>query len=418
MEYFKKYNEACNDYNSGNFNNCAKNLIDIYNASKATDINLSCYCMYRLAEINIDDENIDILLKIIEEQADLKEEHLKIVESVKTQKTQANVQIELNTKKLKKTVVINSYYDESSSGIGDFLRGCCYLHKLFSDYGLDNFEIDFKHHQISHFIKSECKYKYKRKKIFDTEKHFKEVANTFNYFDNMKNNLNVSLSVSTKKSWGLFKKKIHIFSNYSDFIFKNPEDKLKYVISDSTKKFMKSNIIFDKMVDSKFEELGTKEYDIIHFRLGDYQILKDNNIKIQDDHSNNINTTKFNTNYDRCLDLVIKCIIDAEKHVVLLSDSNSLKEYVVKNIPQRYSSKLIVSHYDSFHCSNNPGFLDSIITDKTDKKNKMFYVALDMKICTQAQKIVSYSVYPWGSGFTFWLAKIFNIPILTAQIGV
>ena len=411
-----RYQKACNDYNEGNFSSCAKNLVEIYNESNSLDIDLCCYCMYKLAEINIDDENIDIILKILEEQADLKEQHLKLIESVKTQKKQIDVQIDLNIKKLKKSVVINSYYDESSSGVGDFLRGCCYLHTLFSDRGLDNFEIDFKHHQIGHFIKSQCGYKYKRKNIFDTEKYFKEHSNTLNYFDNMKNNLNVSLSVSTKKSWGFFKKKIHIFSNYSDFIFKNPEDKLKHVISDNTKKFMKSNIIFDKTVDDKFQELATKEYDVIHFRLGDYQILKDNKIKIQDDHDNNINTTKFDISYDRCLDLVVKSIIDAEKHVVLLSDSNSLKDYVVKNIPERYASKLIVLHYNSFHCSSNPGFLDNIITDKKDKKNKMFYVALDMKICTQAQKIVSYSVYPWGSGFTFWLSRIYDIPIFSKVI--
>ena len=404
---FTKYQKACNDYNEGKFTSCVKHIIDIYNESKCLDKNLICYCMYKLAEINIEDENINICLKILQEQTDLQETHHKIIELIKDRRKDLKIDVQINFENLENSVVINSYYDESSSGIGDFLRGCCYLHGLLSDRGL-NFEIDFKRHQIGHFIKSKCKNKYKN--IFDTEKHFKEKTNTIDYFQNMKNNLSASLSLKSKKSWSIFKKKIPIFSNYSDFIFKSPQDKLNYTISDKTKEFMKSNIIFDKAINDKLENMQINEYDVLHFRLGDYQIVKDNNIKIDLD-DNNINTMKFNIDYDMCLNLVVKSIIDAKKHVVLLSDSNSLKHYVVKNIPKRYASKLIVLHYDSFHCSSNPGFLDNIITDKEDKKNKMFYVALDMKICTQAQNIVSYSVYPWGSGFTFWLSKIYDIPI-------
>ena len=39
----------------------------------------------------------------------------------------------------------------------------------------------------------------------------------------------------------------------------------------------------------------------------------------------------------------------------------------------------------------------------------MFYVALDMKFLSCADKVYSYSVYPWGSGFSFWVSKIFGV---------
>ena len=32
-----------------------------------------------------------------------------------------------------------------------------------------------------------------------------------------------------------------------------------------------------------------------------------------------------------------------------------------------------------------------------------------MKILSKSQKIHSFSVYPWGSGFCYWIARIFDI---------
>lgn len=405
------YHQACDDYNNKDFSSCAKNLIQIYIESNILDITLCCYCAYKLAEINVNDKSVDICIKMLERQKNLEEKHLQLLECIKSRKKNFDTQIQIDNKKLRNTIIINSYYDESSSGIGDFLRGCCYLHTILSNRGL-NFEIDFKNHQIGHFIKSKCKHRYKN--IFDTEKNLKEQANVFNYFENMKKNLDASLSLSGK-TCGLFKKKIPIFSNYSDFIFKDTQGKLNYTIQNKTKRFMRSNIIFDKTIEDKFKDIGIKKYDVVHFRLGDYQILKDNNIKTEANYKDNINTIKFNIDYYKCLSLIIQSIINTRDYVILLSDSNSLKDYAYKNIPRKYASKLIVLHYDSFHCSSNPGFLGNII-NKLDKKKKMLYVALDMKICTKAQKIVSYSVYPWGSGFTFWLSKIYDIPIINGNL--
>ena len=93
--------------------------------------------------------------------------------------------------------------------------------------------------------------------------------------------------------------------------------------------------------------------------------------------------------------------------MLILSDSNDFKQYVIdSNIP-----RVSVQHLNSTHSSDNPGFIQSTVFDRKDKINKMFYTALDMKLLSRSKKINSFSVYPWGSGFCFWLSKIYGIPI-------
>jgi hypothetical protein len=36
---------------------------------------------------------------------------------------------------------------------------------------------------------------------------------------------------------------------------------------------------------------------------------------------------------------------------------------------------------------------------------------------SKAEKIYSHSVYPWGSGFSFSIAKIYDIPLKIDMIG-
>ena len=98
-----------------------------------------------------------------------------------------------------------------------------------------------------------------------------------------------------------------------------------------------------------------------------------------------------------------------------MSDSNELKEHIKEHCDNNF---IHVVHSNSQHCSNNPGNISKLKINKKEKVHNMFYVALDMNLISRSSSVYSYSVYPWGSGFVFWLAKIFNIPILTTQIGV
>ena len=72
---------------------------------------------------------------------------------------------------LKNKIVINTYYDDSSSGIGDFLRGCCYLSTLLHENGVQ-FEIDLSRHTIGNHLKRTCHRVHGE--IFDTEQYHKD----------------------------------------------------------------------------------------------------------------------------------------------------------------------------------------------------------------------------------------------------
>ena len=385
----------------------------LYEQHQCTDHKLICYTAYKLFEQNISDDSFNWCMDLLNnDERFLSPEVLSLFSSINKIVEDPSVDINVEFDNLKNYIVSNVYYDESSSGMGDFMRGSCYLHQKLSEHKIQ-FEIDFSKHQIGNYINSKTKRKHKE--LFDTERENKNKTSPSTYFDNMKQNLNNILKVPKKSAWSVRKKLISIFSNYSDFIFMSNDEKVNHKLSDSTKKFMKKNIIFNTSVLKSYNDLNLKSYVVVHFRLGDFKILEDNKIKINDRDNENINTKEFNTNYDDCLDYVVKIAIETKKRVVLLSDSNSLKEFVRDNIPNRYKDRILIVHYDSFHCSNNPGFLQNVISS-TDKKEKMFYVALDFKICTGAKHIYSQSVYPWGSGFTYWVSKIFDIPLTCEMI--
>ena len=130
--------------------------------------------------------------------------------------------------------------------------------------------------------------------------------------DNVNNILN---NLPKTNKWSIRKSVITMFSNYSNFVFLSPEDKLNFQIDQQTKQFVKSNLIFKSKVEKNYNDLvdaGLKDYVVAHFRLGDINILKDNNIPLQA-LNDNINTKDFKVDYDECLDEVVKIIIDSKK---------------------------------------------------------------------------------------------------------
>ena len=76
--------------------------------------------------------------------------------------------------------------------------------------------------------------------------------------DNVNNILN---NLPKTNKWSIRKSVITMFSNYSNFVFLSPEDKLNFQIDQQTKQFVKSNLIFKtKSTEKKHErklEYGT-----------------------------------------------------------------------------------------------------------------------------------------------------------------
>lgn len=440
------YIHACIYYNYGLYEKCLDRLLYLYNIFNKIDQNLFMYSFYQMltSSANIDKLFFCQICKIHSEVKDLYSgeqiEMLnkclfyyldavknapdcivtflgniispdivkRIISKSDPQDNLLNsfISTQIDFDKIKGKTVYNCYYNESSSGIGDFLRGCCYLFDLL-DSTETNYGISFAKHDISPYLKSRSKPKFKKEDILDTEKINKELCIGANYIENIKKNIVNVLQKTTGEN-------IFLFTNYSDFI-DNPSKADRISITKNCQEFMQNNLMFSKSIERESGDIlsnVSEDYVVMHFRLGDRKIISSNCL---DD--SNINTKQYKIKLPEMKRIILDKHKETGKEIIVMSDSNELKQYVQKTMSKKYRGKIHIIHSNSQHCSNNPGFIVDMKIDKKKKKDNMFYVALDMKLITKSSHIYSYSVYPWGSGFVFWLAKIFNIPISTNLIG-
>jgi hypothetical protein len=282
--------------------------------------------------------------------------------------------------------IYNCYYKECSCGIGDFLRGSVFLKQALDQVGI-NFDIDFTYHPISSFLVKPSVVNYEKEEIFDVEKFIKKDPAT--YLD--------SLRLKTQEILNLKKSKIFLLTNFSDCIFLDTKDFAKIGMSNECRKFFQKRIKFTKPVHNLFKSINLpKKYNVVHFRCGDYELVSGGGGK-----PGVTNNKNYKVDYQQCLALVRKI-----KNPIVLSDSNKLKYFLEEN-----GCKII--HKNSQHSSANPGSITGIQYED----DKMLHVCLDMLIMSKASSIQTYSVYPWFSGFSFWTAKIHNVPIYNNMIG-
>ena len=439
------YLKACIYYNYQFYDKCLENLIQLYDLFSKVDHNLF---MYAFSQLVTQSKEIDecLFCKICKIHCEIKDFYsieqiqilnksllyyldtlnnvpdcimtflgdiispviVKIITSQPESKDLLNhvLSARIDFENIKGKTVYNCYYNESSSGIGDFLRGCCCLFDLLNKTET-NYGISFAKHDISPYLKSNSNPTFKKEDIFDTEKINKELCMQDNYIENTKRNIVNVLQETTEKN-------IFLFTNYSDFIDRKSKID-RVILTKDCQEFMQNNLIFSKSIENESNKLLSdiaENYVIMHFRLGDRNIIESNCF-----NDNNINTKEYNVKLQEMNNIVIDKHEETGKDIIVMSDSNELKEYIQKTMNKKYRNKIHIIHSNSQHCSNNPGFIVDMKIDKQKKRDNMFYVALDMKLITKSSHIYSYSVYPWGSGFVFWLAKIFNIPISTNFIG-
>lgn len=281
--------------------------------------------------------------------------------------------------------IYNCYYKESSCGIGDFLRGSVFLKQALDQVGI-NFDIDFTFHPIGKFLTKPSVVDYKVEDIIDIEKESKKDPAT--YLQNLRTH--------TEKVLNLKQSSIFLLTNFSDCIFLNPVDFAKIGISQRAAEFFVSRLKFTKEVYDTFDELNLpSKYNAVHFRCGDYELVHGGS------GGNERNNTNYKVDYYECLRK-----LENIDNPVVLADSNKLKDFLEKHGYQ-------IGHKNSQHSAVNPGSVNSI----EYQDDKMLHVCLDMLVMSMASSIQTYSVYPWFSGFSFWTAKIHNVPIYNNMIG-
>lgn len=403
----ESYAKACIFFNRGKYEECLLEIIFLDGCGLIDmPLVISAFCLYLQTKVHY--SVLYIVSIIIRQHADKIDSHFstclkdaiygyglkhdeypKCIEDNLQSFIYKKIDLDIDYDKLKNSTVVNCYYNESSCGIGDYLRGCCSMFELLNTNGV-NFEMSFANSDMSQYITTNCDKNFSVEDIFDTEKHDKENCCAHEYFNNMVKNINTTFKNP---------KKVHyIFSNYIDEnnAF-DPED-----LSSKCKEFMQSNLNFC----SDLETIAG-DYEVAHFRLGDKHCLSD-----FETTQENINTDDFDIDYEKLLENIVKLHNDSGSTIVVLSDSNKFKDYVDKS----KNDGILVMHTNSQHSSNNPGFIKSMSIDKQAKSDNMMYCALDMKIISKAKKLHSYSVYPWGSGFSLWIARIFDVPTISNSV--
>ena len=298
--------------------------------------------------------------------------------------------------------IVNCFCKKTSSGFGDFLRGSIHLYERLKNYDID-FDIDLGLHPISLFIERNSAEKYTENEI----EIIKPENNTDDLFQNNEEmDKRLSEIIDNFKKTGIK----FIFSNYH-YLFKIKNSKFimnclnEEELSQDCKAWFKSKLKFSenitKAAEKEVSSIINKEYEVIHFRLGDRSSF----YKIGSEFKNTW-VPDLEDCWEECLEISKKQ--KKKMTIIIMSDSNELKNYIDKKI-EKESSLMKVIHKKSGHTQKKP--TKSIHEELKVKKENFFFAALDMKILTMASRVHSFSVYFWGSGFVTWICKIFDVPI-------
>ena len=287
--------------------------------------------------------------------------------------------------------VINCFYEGSNGGFGDFLRGSVNLFNHCMSKGFD-FDIDINRHKISKYFK----HRNSQHENFNIDDLALNLQNTKHFVHILKKHTE-NCMLRTKRQ-----ETKYIFSNYHPCLT-DSRDVINYLnlmppLNNRCCAFLKSRLQFTDQINSfvddclKQEGLKPIGYNIIHFRLGDQNSFSD--------HGKNLEEL-----YKDCL---VKCFFKSnedDKPIIVLSDSNDLKKYLKE---KNKTLPIHILHLESNHIQKNPsGFSGEIKT--TD--DGIFHAVFDMKLVTLANSVESHSVYKHGSGFIYWIAKIFSTPV-------
>ena len=306
--------------------------------------------------------------------------------------------------------LVSCYSKDFSGGIGDFFKGSTYLYEKLKNTNI-KFSIDFSKHPLGKFIKGNCDIDYDDDKIVDIEKECnanndgspwsirlnKIIANTIN------NTKDTSLYISS------FFSEAFLVPNYQ----KNATLYLDhYTISESCSSFFRNNIKFHECVEDLFKSISIDDYEVLHFRLGDRKILSNLNEEIKNFPSNiqqSKNYKAFDHDYNYYYMVALQHLKNSKrKNLIIMSDCNDFKSYITKI---NHHKNIHILHTQSCHTSYNPSTLYLAGFKNIDiDYNKLMYTSLDTKILSQSKANTSYSVYDWGSGFVYWISKIFNVP--------
>lgn len=239
-------------------------------------------------------------------------------------------------------------------GLGDYIRGCCYLLNYCRRMNL-NFKVSFSHHTLSKFL-------------YNTHAITQKEAREIEYF------------FCDDKT---FHERI-LCLEYPKQIFTNNMFDLTCLSTEEKQEILRlcltPRIQFQEHIQQKKQKLGIEDgkYKVIHVRLGDNGLVR-----------------KYAESdvYLKSFQTIMKAMGEEEKWIVM-TDSQCFE-----NILQ--SNGCLVSRTRKTHV----GHYDHTVQDVED-------TLLDFFLMSTAHEIHQFSVYSWGSGFSGTVSALYNIPLV------
>lgn len=308
----------------------------------------------------------------------------------------------VDPKDISHTKIVNAYHDQSTSGIGDFLRGCIFLRQLNKEH----FNISYSCHAISKYISSQYAETINPDHIIDI---YHQTVATYGIDYSLNDLQQTFYDVINNNDYAI------VSSMYSDLLYpKNNEPISKnfanHSLDISDRVFMQNNLKFNDMINHAANLLNIQDYGVYHVRLGDYATLQNKMNINSNEIINQLNYKNYSIDQEQLAYTIFTDFCKHRKKSIIMSDSNEFKKLITK-LAKKLSLDIETIHTNSNHCSSQPGLLGAHNYFNHMSEDELFFLVLDMKIMSKANFIRSYSVYPWGSGFSYSIAKIYNIPL-------
>jgi hypothetical protein len=277
------------------------------------------------------------------------------------------VNIFLGQLRLSKIIIENVYQEKytngNATGLGDFIRGSFFLMQFCDNYGI-SYNINLLNHPVSRFLKT----------YEDKQPLFYENVNKFtptNVFRSINKEFAKYLSKQPTKRNTLCVCSIHYPLSG---------------VSQKQKMYMQQILTpTDKMVSAidyqlSYLKLVKQGFTVIHIRYGD-KFLVGNINEIDKSHLEIMQNALDN--------------LDPTQQYLLISDNINIK----KIMTQQYAFIKTI-----FNEITHTG--EGVLIDTVKLQNTM----IDFYLFSYAVKVIAFSVYPHGSGFSQWATETYSIP--------
>lgn len=245
-------------------------------------------------------------------------------------------------------------------GIGDTIRGTIHLFQLSKKH---NFRliVDIQLHPISKFLRP-------------IEHEFKDFILTNQYDINFIFPKDVGTHV------------IDFLNGNNDILYFFGNGLYTEELTNECKVFIQNiltpNDDFKSYISDKMQEIPHSNYRILHYRLGDDELVRGDS----SDHLSNKHMYLEHVNLNR------------GQREILMSDCASFKKHVKEN------SNMFMFDLDIAHIGYS------------QHEDRLKDTLVEFFIMSKAEKIKSFSIYNWQSGFAKSIHDIYDIPLESAQL--